>query len=262
MSTPSPRPPSEATTRILRRRQGFTLIELLVVISIIATLAGLLMPAINIASINARSADCGNNQRQILLAMVGYVGEMETRPIGTVAGANPQTGVSDAAVAAQISRRSLEVLAVAYDLPGRTFRCRGIGHEGPKIAPSLDRSDDAWGAGLVSYAVDWTAPPECASYRVLIGDRSSQHHAGKVVLGFADGHIQTVRARLGAVSGGTDGALQGVENADAKGTDPSAPTADPAIVDNVYLGAKDRPDGTDQTTAQAGAGSSRRAYLR
>lgn len=262
MSTPSPRPPSEATTRILRRRQAFTLIELLVVISIIAILAGLLIPAVTIVIGNARAADCGNNQRQIMLSTVAYIGEMESRPVGTVSGANPLTGVADAVIAAQVARRSLEVLAATYDLPGKTFRCRGIGHEGPKVAPALDRSDDSWGAGRVSYAVDWTAPPECASYRVLIGDRSSLHHGGRAVLGFADGHVVTVRARLGAVNGGTEGALQGVENADAQGTDPSATTPDAAVVDNVYLGIKDRPDGTDQTTAIVGSGSPRRAYLR
>jgi len=55
-----------------RQHNGFTLTELLVVISIIAIIAGLLLPAIGLVRENARRATCNNNIGQLAKATISF----------------------------------------------------------------------------------------------------------------------------------------------------------------------------------------------
>lgn len=55
-----------------RSIRGFSLIELLVVITIVAILAGLLLPAIGMVKSSAQASFCRNNLRQLNMAALGY----------------------------------------------------------------------------------------------------------------------------------------------------------------------------------------------
>jgi prepilin-type N-terminal cleavage/methylation domain-containing protein len=72
--SPAPKRPSA---------QGFTLVELLVVIAIIATLIGLLLPAVQSAREAGRRTQCMGNMKQVALSVVSYESGKRAFPAGS-----------------------------------------------------------------------------------------------------------------------------------------------------------------------------------
>ena len=256
---------------ISSQRQGFTLIELLVVISIIAILAGMLLPAINMVREGARKANCGNNQRQIVLGMNVYANDNDQMwPVHADA-----TGTAnDAAVAV----RSQEYLAsyTGGDLTRKIFACPS----NPQLRPTAEAATSlaygattsfTWGTltagtrNTSAFAYDQNVPSNGTSIRVVTADRpknaTETNHKTVAMAAFADGHVGNINrsATTGVGSNPTttnDGAAQitltaKFDNKDAAG----------ASTDNIFDSSGES-GGTTVTAHQYAFGSTTRAWVK
>ncbi len=262
-----------------RRSQGFTLIELLVVISIIAILAGMLLPVIGVVREMARSAQCGKNQSQIYGGLIAYAtsedaGWPDPRPwkIATT----PTEPIS----AAAYSSAMMEMLAYSQDIPNNLFKCPSAAAGGPSKTVKATQSavGTLWGWTApnvgVSYALDWAAPQETGSGRVILADRDPKNHSDTAMACFGDAHVSKLKKpSTGSVTGMTvvmnGGAAPtavriSIENPSAKGAAGNENIATDVTADNIYDNLSDYPamGGLATDSYTPGGADKRRAFVK
>ncbi len=266
------------------RSKGFTLIELLVVISIIAILAGMLLPVIGVVREMARQAQCGKNQSQILGAMVAYSTQEETSwpdPRGGTAlwKLDPPSAMGEvaAADAPKYTAGAFELLAISQSIPNALFKCPSAAVGGPNknIKPTMSATGTAWGwsgtnTGAVSYAFDWASPADPSSARVILADRDTKYHSDSSMACFGDAHVKKLKKHATLTSGGTNrtvGVIQNpvvlfIENPDARGAAGQEDVAANIDPDNIYDDQNDTSASSGDNVLKPGGGHAKRAWVK
>ena len=203
-------------------KKGFTLIELLVVIAIIAILAAILFPVFARARENARRASCQSNIKQILLGVMQYTQDYDEKymPMYT----DPPTVYWPALL--QPYLKSTQIL----NCPSATY----LPYNGTAFNPHyglnvwLFEPDAQTNSGLSLSAINQPAAtvvfadskgtvrivPEGLAFLGGVfsgmGNWPEYRHLETAVVGFADGHVKSMRKSVLEAKSSSDGDKTGL----------------------------------------------------
>lgn len=190
----------ETQIKALGKKKGFTLIELLVVISIIATLAGMLLPALSRAREAARRATCINNEKQIGLACIMYSQDYGELP-DTVAPNQYANNRIRSVAQSKIGLGHLILDYISTDLMVCPSNNKGNSKEKVKANWDANQNTDSdynyrgKSGGLTNYHIE---SDERAQKPALVMDdnlsnaNQYNHNGEDVNVLFIDGHVQGV----------------------------------------------------------------------
>jgi len=161
-------------------KSAFTLVELLVVIAIIGVMVGLLLPAVQAAREAARRMSCGNNLKQLGLAMHNYESTYKKLPALGSAGMGADVNMPYAwtlAVLPFIEQNAMYDRMMAQALPS------GPGLPYPWVTGTSAFEVEVWRKDIPSLMCPSDMPPgnrgespSLLSYKACVGDDYHQNH--------------------------------------------------------------------------------------
>lgn len=201
-------------------KKGFTLIELLVVIAIIAILASILFPVFSKAREKARQTQCANNQRQIAIAIMGYVQEHdEILPTAN----DVWSGISYSSLNSSSNVALASVSASVLKCPNLSAKANGYVYNVKASGKSL--GDHSFGDPTSFFiTADSSNTGTSENIAVVVTDVGINRHAGSFILSFLDGHVETTKSGMSATT------INSLLNLPASDADAKLPSTSPIIV--------------------------------